>query len=910
MIPAGLDAIGAALVSWLLTYLIHSSILLAAAAVVAWRFAEQHAWLDLVWKGAVIAPLLTATIQPGVTAASLGGRWSIAAAPAASGVGAAMPEPVIALPEAAGTQVAGPAAGSEADRDRPAAIAAVAAPAVAQRPGRAAAGPSIVRRWPLLAAFAWLAIAIVALARYSARLFATYRELASGTPVTTDVLQQASGEAAFAPDSIAFTVSDHCAVPLAMAGRRIVVPERLFELAAEQQRAALAHEVAHVVRRDPEWRIAMDLVERALFFQPLNRLARARLSDAAEFLCDQWAVRHTQSPLALARCLSEVASWSTADRSAVGISAMARGDSAMVRRVTRILNGAADPVWRPRLSWLAVPIVLVSVAAPRVTATSASDAVIVRVPAPADPMTASADAVTARERAEGNTQEQPRRNLTPAEIAEARAQLRVYRPAQPGATLDDRWRWAMAEASRRGLTDFWIVYMFDTPTHADSLMMGDTRDGSFVSWNGSYSSSGPPLSALFDEAVLLEGGNVAALLHYRAARADAVDRAGYRSAGLGFDFGSTPVFWLGHAPGSQSFTRVRDLFGQVRGEKLQALLIDLASLHADSNVVIPFLTSLVEPSRPAAIRAEAAEGFEHHHDPRSVEVLLRVARTDADSHVRTEAAETIGEVQTPESIPALADLARQSADPEVRREAAEAFGDQPAERALPAIERLVAESDDEEVMVEAIEALGDLADPRVVNLLVEIANGDRPRRAQQEAVETLGDVDAPGVVDALTRIVSEHRDVAIQREAVETLGDRHDDAAALAVIERILRGHPREEVQAEAIGTLADATKGSLHPAILDLAVTGASPRIRREALESIGDSVSQTGDAQMLDTAERTMVRAIFDDPDSGVREEAIDALENLPGDRARRVLRDVIDRHPDARVRREAAEQLRERQ
>ena len=75
MIPAGLDEMGAALVSWLLTYLIHSSILLAAAAIVAWRFPEQHAWLDLVWKAAVIAPLLTATIQPGVTATSLGGRW-------------------------------------------------------------------------------------------------------------------------------------------------------------------------------------------------------------------------------------------------------------------------------------------------------------------------------------------------------------------------------------------------------------------------------------------------------------------------------------------------------------------------------------------------------------------------------------------------------------------------------------------------------------------------------------------------------------------------------------------------------------------------------------------------------------------------------------------------------------------
>ena len=107
-------------------------------------------------------------------------------------------------------------------------------------------------------------------------------------------------------------------MPLALAGRHIVLPDRfLEELDPEQQRAALAHEMAHVARRDPEWRIAVEILERALFFQPLNRLARARLCDAAEFLCDEWAVQQTQSPLAMARCLSVVASWwSPADEAA------------------------------------------------------------------------------------------------------------------------------------------------------------------------------------------------------------------------------------------------------------------------------------------------------------------------------------------------------------------------------------------------------------------------------------------------------------------------------------------------------------------------------------------------------------------------------------------------------------------
>jgi hypothetical protein len=54
---------------------------------------------------------------------------------------------------------------------------------------------------------------------------------------------------------------------------------------------------------------------------------------------------------------------------------------------------------------------------------------------------------------------------------------------------------------------------------------------------------------------------------------------------------------------------------------------------------------------------------------------------------------------------------------------------------------------------------------------------------------------------------------------------------------------------------------------------------------------------------------RAIFDDPDTRVQMEALDGFEKLRRDREQRVLQQVIDRQPDSRVRREAAEHLRDR-
>ena len=216
------------------------------------------------------------------------------------------------------------------------------------------------------------------LVRFGARVLRLHRALGSGPAVSSDDLRQMVDALGDAGDRapIRLTTSETCAIPLALPGRRIVLPERFQQqLDAEHQRAALAHEIAHVIRRDPAWRILVGALERAFFFQPLNRVARAKLCDSAEFLCDQWAVQQTRSPLALARCLSIVASWASpaSDRiSAAGASTMARSDSPIVRRVTRILNEPARPAPRPSAVWLAPPLAVVAMAAPLVTAAQLS----------------------------------------------------------------------------------------------------------------------------------------------------------------------------------------------------------------------------------------------------------------------------------------------------------------------------------------------------------------------------------------------------------------------------------------------------------------------------------------------------------------------------------------------------------
>jgi HEAT repeat protein len=585
-------------------------------------------------------------------------------------------------------------------------------------------------------------------------------------------------------------------------------------------------------------------------------------------------------PLALARCLASVAAWtSPASDSQVGAVAMARRDSPLVRRVQRILNAPGLAPRHPSSIWLLAAVIAVGVAAPMISADLSS-----QTPATPDVTKARTDA------------------------PQAQSPLQVWRPPNAGESLQQRWDWALAEANRRGLRDFWIAYSFDTPAHAEHVMMSDSVDGSFVTKSGHLTWQGPPLTDVLGNTSPTDSvGTVVVTLRYSSARENAILRGGYRSARLGLDFERRPVLWLGYATEADSFRRLEQLTSQVRDEKLRILFIEAASLHPTTDVVLPFLVRLLDPSNPVAIRREAAEGFDHHHDPRSVEILLRTARQDPSEEVRAEAAETIGEVQTPESIPALKELALGSSDGAVRREAAEAFSDQPPDRALPALETVIASSTHEDALTEAVEALGDIGGTRAAEILLDVVWKHPNERARREAVETLASIEGDASRAALVRIVWEHPDVSMQLEGVESLGDKAGSAAQTE-LERIVRDHPNEDVQAEAIETISDVSEQRLNATIVQTARSGRNARVRREAIDALSHVATQTSDAALLDQIEQVLEAAIFEDPDHSVRGEAIDALEELPTERAKRVLPKVIDRHPDAQMREEAVERERE--
>ena len=351
-------------IAWLLTYALHSTVLLGAAYLIGgrfWKGSERAS--ELVWKAALVGGLMTASVQQFVQVEPLSGRFAIgdpaevsatstalvqapaeapAHAPAAgplggppgaqpAGLGALSNEQLLELADRYRREVDGLEQGRLATPD-------------AHAGAGSGLGASLSRRWTSLALIGWgigggLLMLLTLLAWRRLRDHLAGRTRIDEGPLTLEV--EALRAKAGMWRKVRLFSSDRLSAPIAtgVLFPQICLPARsLVELDRDEQRGMLAHELAHIARLDPLWLSIGQLVQTLLFFQPLNRLARRRIEFSAEMLCDAQAVDWTGERVALARCLTKVAGWVVAGRRDLPACAMAHLRSPLGARVQGILQ--------------------------------------------------------------------------------------------------------------------------------------------------------------------------------------------------------------------------------------------------------------------------------------------------------------------------------------------------------------------------------------------------------------------------------------------------------------------------------------------------------------------------------------------------------------------------------------------
>ncbi|HVT32262.1 MAG TPA: M56 family metallopeptidase [Rhodanobacteraceae bacterium] len=325
------------LAAWLITLGLHAGILLGIAwAADRGALRARPAWRETLWRTALFGAALSASVQMFFDAPSPA-RIEL---PAHAVVGQVEASSKVAVADRRASALPSLSAGTQGTLARADVRARSAAPAAGARSAKTAPAWSA---WPRLVLAAWLAGALIAMTRVLIAWLRLERMLAHAGLVA---------DAALATDAAALAIEartnaprlaalDELASPLAASGGRIVLPRWAVELLdREQLRAMLAHETAHVARRDPAWKLAAAFWSALVWFVPLVPLARRRLDEIAEISCDAWAAIHLGDGRSLAECLAECAGHRVGAIDPGLAPAMAARESPLLQRIDYLIAGA------------------------------------------------------------------------------------------------------------------------------------------------------------------------------------------------------------------------------------------------------------------------------------------------------------------------------------------------------------------------------------------------------------------------------------------------------------------------------------------------------------------------------------------------------------------------------------------
>ena len=204
--------------------------------------------------------------------------------------------------------------------------------------------------WPwLLGVAAMLARHVAGLRALSAMERAPHAPLPPHWQQRVDALRRTLG---IARDVIVH-VSENVVTPCAARWLRpvVFVPAGLLARApADQLEALLAHELAHIARKDWLWNGVQCVVETVLFFHPAVWWLGKRIRQEREHACDDLAVAACGNPIALAEALASLA----AQRHTLAPPTLAATGGSLMQRITRLLSVPPTRARRGALAALGV----------------------------------------------------------------------------------------------------------------------------------------------------------------------------------------------------------------------------------------------------------------------------------------------------------------------------------------------------------------------------------------------------------------------------------------------------------------------------------------------------------------------------------------------------------------------------
>jgi len=265
-------------------------------------------------------------------------------------------------------------------------------------------------------------------------------------------------------------------------------------------------------------------------------------------------------------------------------------------------------------------------------------------------------------------------------------------------------------------------------------------------------------------------------------------------------------------------------------------------------------------------------------------LLQKVMADSNDPVMRRRAIMVLGQVDHPAAFEMLVNLARSDADIEVRREAVFwlSQSSEHSDEAAEILAELALAPGDEELRQRAIFALGQTDSPLAQETLRSVAlDSSLSTEIRGAALMWLSESGA-AALDLLREVIATDPDIEIRKRALFGLSQIEDPAAASYMLD-LARSDADPEIRRTAIFFLVQRDDSASVDLLIELFDQETEPEIRRAVLFSLGQVAGN-------DAAITKLIDVAKSDPDIEMRQAAVMWLGQSDDPRARQALIDII--------------------
>jgi HEAT repeat protein len=292
------------------------------------------------------------------------------------------------------------------------------------------------------------------------------------------------------------------------------------------------------------------------------------------------------------------------------------------------------------------------------------------------------------------------------------------------------------------------------------------------------------------------------------------------------------------------------LLGSNGGPRSIPILVDIARNQTDlrlrltaikrlgeqnADTVVEELVKLYDADRTREIKAQILRAFSEMHSPRAEAKLIEIARASADPAFQQLAIRYLGEQSGEASLAELIQIFDASHTPEVRSQILRTLAERNDPRARAKLLDIARKGESAELRIEAIRRLGDQGNESIDDLLSLYVNESSPA-IKLGLIRAYAEINDPRAVARLFEIARQDPTLELRAAAIRRLSERQEPQVVAQLI-ALYDAETNPELKAAIVRTLGESSESAAVRKLISIARGDASVELRKLAVRLLGES-------------------------------------------------------------------------